>query len=359
MTNMKDVNAEKSLVDCNPRDDSNSVNIDTVPKECGDTCFPSQKRVPMSPPKDWNRRKTFKKLGIGQHRLCDPIATGQIINDLDIPNREVIYRYSRAIRATDEAMLDVFRNVQVIDEEGKAHIVPIIWASQEKAVEAILADNVRKDNSLVVDRIRLPTMSIWNGGFTPDNTRFTYQKNYSLLQWLDPQGVAGFTKQEKFEKDTFFGVTRGIPINVSYTLYIWTLFEEDMNQIMEQVFLKFSPIATLQVKGVYWEVIVTLDGTQNNIDLEPGDAKIRVLKYQVNMTAKTYIPQPIYRLKKLPEKICEYQKPGKGDTETSDDDNDPNENNDDPLLSMTEEEVKNAIEEVRQNIKELEEMMKP
>lgn len=343
MTNMKDVNAEKSLIDCNPRDNKNSVNIDPVPKQCDDDCWPSQKRVPIQPPKDWYKRKTFNKLGLGQHWLCDPIQTGQIINDLDTPNRDVIYRYSRSIRACDEAMLDMFRNVMVLDEQGKQHTVPIIWASQEKAVAAILQDNVRKDNSLVVDRIRLPIIAIWNAGMQFDQSRFTYQKAYSLLPWLDPEDVAGFWKQEKYYKDTFFGVTRGIPVNISYTLYMWTLYEEDMNQILEQAFQKFSPVAYLQVKGIWWEVIVTLDSTQNNIDIEPGDAKVRVLKYQFNMTAKSYIAQPIYRLKELPKSICEER--------------DPNAIIEEPNF-MTDEEIQSSIDELKKSVMELEKSMK-
>lgn len=345
MTNAKDVNAEKSLIDCNPRSDVNLTNIDPPPKECRDDNWPSQRRVPTQPPNDWTRLKKFNKLGIGQHWLCDPIQTGQIINDLDTPNREVIYRYSRAIRGCDEAMLDLFRNMIVIDERSKQHTVPIIWASQEKAVAAILQDNVRKDNSLVVDRIRLPIIAVWNNGINFDQTRFTYQKAYSLLPWLtcDDQ-PPGFYKQEKFVKDTFYGVTRGIPVNITYTLYMWSLYEEDMNQMLEQALLKFSPVAYLQIKGVWWEVIVTLDSTQNNIDLEPGDMKTRVIKYQLNMTAKSYIPQPIYRLKELPKGPCEEVCPCKDDNDGDGDDS----------MRMTDEEIKNSIEELKKSIAEME-----
>lgn len=352
MTNMKDVNAEKSLVECQDRDNKNSVNIDPVPKQCDDDCWPSQKRVPIQPPKDWTRRKTFNKLGLGQHWLCDPIQTGQIINDLDTPNRDVIYRYSRSIRACDEAMLDLFRNVKVLDEQGKEHTVPIIWASQEKAVAAILQDNVRKDNSLVVDRIRLPILAIWNAGMNFDQSRFTYQKAYTLLPWLtECEDGIGFWKQEKYFKDTFFGVTRGIPVNINYTLYMWTLYEEDMNQILEQAFQKFSPVAYLQVKGIWWEVIVTLDGTTNNIDLEPGDAKVRVLKYQFNMTAKSYIAQPIYRLKEKPKHFCDERECGSDGPEK------PNFMTEEQP-EMSDEEIKNSIEELKKSVMELEESMK-
>lgn len=350
MTTSKNVNTEQSLIDCNPRGEKNWDNIDPVPKQCGDDCWPSQKRVPIQPPKDWSKRKTFNKLGLGQHWLCDPIQTGQIINDLDTPNRDVIYRYSRSIRACDEAMLDLFRNTIVLDEQGQQHTVPCIWASQEKAVDAILQANVRKDNSLVVDRIRLPIMAIWNQGMNFDQSRFTYQKAYSLLPWLAPTGETGFYKQEVQPKDTFFGVTRGIPVDISYTLYMWTLYEEDMNQLLEQAFTKFSPVAYLQVKGVWWEVIVTLDSTQNNIDLEPGDAKTRVLKYQFNMTAKSYILQPIYRLKHLPKGVCEEIKELKEKQHPT-----PEMPN---YMSMSEEEIQTSIDELKKSIEEIENSMK-
>lgn len=295
MANEKEFNTEKSLVDCQVIGNQNSTNIDPVPGECCDTNTPSQKAVATNPVQDWKLPKKFSKLRIGQHGNCDPLMTGQIINDNNTPNRNVIYRYSRAIRGADEAMIDLFRNLVVIDESGKAHVVPIMWGTQEQAVGTILQDNVRDDTSLVVDRIRLPILAISNTGTEYDPTRFTYQQAQTELNWLEPDGDFGFTETEKLEKDTVFGVTRGIPVNIAYTLYAWTLYEEDMNQILEQVLLKFSPVAYIRVRGVWWEIIVTLDGQANNFEFEPGDKKLRVLKYQFNFTTKSYIPQPITR----------------------------------------------------------------
>lgn len=297
MSNMKQYNNEKSLDDCSPGGLPNSQNIDPIPKECSDDGWPSQKRVARNPQLEWQEKPSLQPEGVqylGQSGLCDPIQTGEIINDLDTPNREVIYRYTRALRGANEAMYDMFRNTKIIDEDGKAHVVPIIWASPEKAVAAILQDNVRKDNSLVVDRIRLPIMAIYASGHALDLQRFTYQRAISLFPWAS--GCV-FTGKEKCEKDTIFGVTRGLPVDIQYKLYVWTLYQEDMDQILEQVMLKFSPVAYIRVKGVWWEIIVTMDSMANNLDIEPGDAKIRVLKYEFGMTAKSYIPQPLVRMK--------------------------------------------------------------
>jgi hypothetical protein len=194
-------------------------------------------------------------------------------------------------------MLNLFNDIVVIDENGKAWPIPIIWGTQEKAVQFILADNVRKDDSLVVDRIRLPMLAIYNSDIQFDQTRYIYHKALDYLGRYRSDGKPGFTINEKFERDTVFGVARGIPVNITYNLMAWTLYLEDMDQIIEQIMLKFSPVAYIRVRGVHWETMVTLDSVANNINFEPGDKQQRVIKYQFNMTTQTYIPQPIVRKK--------------------------------------------------------------
>ena len=111
----------------------------------------------------------------------------------------------------------------------------------------------------------------------------------------------GFHTKEKTERDTVFGVARGIPINKTYTLMAWTAYMEDIDQILEQVLVKFSPVAYITVRGVRWETVVTLDSIANNVDYEPGDQNQRIIKFEFNLTAKSYIPQPIVRKKSVLE----------------------------------------------------------
>lgn len=279
----------KSLAECNEKSPiQENLNSEPAPMPCS---------TDNDRADGWLDQLNNKKVGLGQAQLNDPAQTGQIVNDLDRPNRNTIYRYSKSLRGCDEAVMDIFRNMVVIDEDGKAFPVPIIWASQERAVAAILQDNVRKDNSLVVDRIRLPMMAIYASGYQFNQNRFIYHKAINYLRSLRPDGKPGFTVNEKFERDTIFGVARGIPVDISYTLYAWTLYIEDMNQLLEQIILKFSPVAYIDVRGVSWETIVKLDSIANNLDVEPGDQNVRVVKFEFNLTAETYIPQPIVRSK--------------------------------------------------------------
>ncbi len=208
-----------------------------------------------------------------------------------------IPRYSKAKRGCDEAVKNLFEDLVVIDEQGTAHPVPIIWATQERAVAAIIQSNVRKDTTGVVDRIRLPMLAIYDSGISTNQSRYIYHQAVDYLRGNRADGKPGFTTREKYERDTIFGVTRGLPVDIDYTLYAWTMYKEDMNQILEQIVLKFSPIAYIKVQGVYWETIVKLESIANNENVEPGASNLRIIKWQFNLKAETFIPQPITRKK--------------------------------------------------------------
>ena len=282
---------DKSLNDCKP----------VSPLETDRNTEPPQKGCPgpAGQGAGWVERHASARVGIGREAQCDPMQTGQIVEDIRNPEREVLYRSSTSIRGCDEAMLDLFNNIVVLDEDGKAHKVPIIWGTQERAVAWILQDNTRKDGSLVVERIRLPMMAIYSSGTDFDQTRYTYHKALDYMNRRDLGGKPGFFVKERAERDTVFGVARGIPVNKTYTLMAWTAYMEDIDQILEQVLLKFSPVAYITVRGVNWETVVSLDSIANNVDYEPGDQNQRIIKFEFNLTAKSYIPQPIVRSKSV------------------------------------------------------------
>jgi len=286
---------EKSLNDFAEKSPlGRSENIDPAPGYC-EQPPDNQYGAHQVPPSDWMDNVLNKKIGLGSQNNCDPMQKGSIVNDLNPPNRNTIYRYSKSVRATDEAVMDLFRDIVVIDEDGEAHPVPVIWATQERAVAAVVQENVRKDETLVVDRIKIPMLAISSTGYSVNSARYTYHKAMSYLR--EYRGKPTFTASEKYERDTVFGVTRGIPLDVTYTLYAWTMQLEDMNQILEQIVTKFSPIAYIQVRGVLWEVSVKLDSIANNLEVEPGDQALRVIKFQFGLIAETYVAQPITRNK--------------------------------------------------------------
>lgn len=303
---------DKSLNECKEFSPVETpLNEDVTPDMCGDDGDGSLNSVSGLMDEGWlDENCEYLEEQEGKHALCDPLQTGSILNDLRNPDRNTVYRYAKGLRGCDRAIKDMFSNIVVLDADGKPYPVPIIWGSQERAVAAIMFDNVRKDNSLVVDRIRLPMLSVHQSDLQFNNERFTY---HQATNWMrDPRltlatrdrlgqtietAKPGFTTQEFKPRDTVFGMARGVPIDLGYTLMAWTLYLEDMNQIVEQIIPKFSPVAYIRVRGVQWETVVKLESTANNLETEPGDQSLRVIKYQFNLKAETYIPQPIKRRK--------------------------------------------------------------
>lgn len=288
---------QRDYIQCDPKASYPDPNLDPAPPYCDPDGPPLENQRTINDDSyNWLKDQTMKKTGFGARVDCDPMQRGQIINDLENPERTVLYRYSKSIRGCDEAMLDLFRTIVVIDEDGKAWPIPVMLGPPEKAVAAIIQDNVRKDDTLVVDRLKLPLMALTQTNIEYDLNRYTYHKALNLFRSAADQ-TPGFTISEKYNRDTVFGMARGVPVNIGYTLTAWTMYREDMNQILEQILTKFSQVAYIRVTGVPWETIVKLDSLANNLNAEPGDQAIRVVKYEFNLTAQTYIPQPIERKK--------------------------------------------------------------
>jgi len=285
--------------ECLPPQENPNIGQDATSDQCSGVLPPSLKNVAaeMHP-------KPNQKVGYGHFADCDPMQTGQITeNMMKEPVRThdgtVIYRYSKAIRGADEAVKEMFNNLVCIDEMGDVVPVPIIWGTQERAVAHVLQNNIRQDSSLVVVRLKLPMLSIYNSGISFNQDRYIYHQAIDYFRNIRPDKKPGFTTMEnRHERDTVFGVARGIPIDINYQLTAWTLYVEDMNQIVEQVLLKFSPVAYIQVQGVHnWEVIAKLDSIGNNLETEPGDQQLRLVKFQFGITVESFIPQPIVRKK--------------------------------------------------------------
>lgn len=107
------------------------------------------------------------------------------------------FRYYKFFRRADEAAMDEFRNIVVLDESGKLYKVPIIWADNDRT-EAYVKTPQEIDSKTT--RLNLPVLNLFRG-------------------------------------DLFFGDK----IYVYYHLTARTIYEEDMNQILEQVVTKFHP----------------------------------------------------------------------------------------------------------------------
>lgn len=290
---------QESLNNCNPvRPSTPDLDRDQPVKFCADDGQPNLNRV-HNQDLGWLEDECQEsETGIGRSKTCDPIQQGGYFEgEIEGVNRDHVYRYNKTLYGCDEAMNDLFKDIVIRDINGKMHKVPVVYGSQERAVAVIMQDNVRPDNTLVTDRLKLPLMALHpSGNIEYDASRYTYHMCRDYLGRLRPDLKPGFTIDEKYHRDTVFGLARGIPIKIGYTLIAWTMHIGEMNQIVEQIITKCLPLAYITIRGVHWESTVKLDSIANNIEYEPGEKK-KATKYQFNLTAETYIPQPITRQK--------------------------------------------------------------
>lgn len=133
------------------------------------------------------------------------------------------------IKEFDEIAYDLFKDIQIVDKDNKKHPVPLLWASDEKATMYVLSEEAE-------DRIKLPIIHFERTevGLTPLAPSVEY--------WC------------------------------SYQFFIKTLFQEDANQIIEQILSKFTP--TYKKDGKICDLSSTI--TNNHVD---SDAKVKVCKW--------------------------------------------------------------------------------
>jgi hypothetical protein len=139
------------------------------------------------------------------------------------------------LRKLHQELLDVFKDMVTIDEEGKSHQVPAIWATKEKIIQTVETEG----------KIKLPVITLTNDIIS--------------------------VRDARFDLDT--------GVQTWYDLNIITLFEEDANQILEQVIFKFDntgncklhaltkvrPEEGSKLQVLRWEASISVDGIEGPI----------------------------------------------------------------------------------------------
>ena len=192
--------------------------------------------------------------------------------------RKVIYKMTQAksnisfvYRESLRSMIASFNDVGYIDSEEKFNSIMCIHANAERAIAKL-----KQENNII-----LPIISI---GQTVSDNDAARQKTESLLV------------NEKYwdaEKHRAFRVLSLAPraVNVKYQVNIWTKYMSDMDQILEQIRLKFNP--EMQVPTEFSTLAKAyLDSEDDVGQISVADKEDRVLKKTMNIVLRTYIPSP-------------------------------------------------------------------
>jgi hypothetical protein len=196
------------------------------------------------------------------------------------------YFYNKNLRKLVVAFGSLFNNISVehVNPDGGSNLqirVPISYAPQEKFIQRWLQPSSIDDTTRIEKQ--LPVMSYIINTITPDPSR--RRNKFSFAQALAQ--VDGECSNEGNQ------VFQEVPVNVVFTLYIYTRHIDDTLQIFEQIIPYFNPehVITLSMNEVNQSVnIPIIMGTNSVSERYDGDLASRRLNISsISFTAKSYI----------------------------------------------------------------------
>lgn len=181
------------------------------------------------------------------------------------------HNISFVYKETLRAMLASFNDVGYIDSENKFVDVKCIHANAERAVAKIFQE----------DNLVLPILSMSQTTTDNDAQRDKYE---ALLV---------HEKMWDEEKQRAIRVLSLAPraVNIRYSLNIWGKYLSDVDQILEQVRLKFNPEMNVPTP-MSTMTRARIDSEENSTNFEAPDKEDRIIKKTISITVRTYIPNP-------------------------------------------------------------------
>ena len=168
-------------------------------------------------------------------------------------------------------MIASFNDVGYINSEEKFINIKCIHANAERAVAKL-----KQENNII-----LPILSISQTTSDNDDER---RRNESVLvneKWWDENKERSYRVLSLAPR----------PVNVNYQLNIWCKYMADMDQILEQVRLKFNP--EMQVPTKFSTLAKAYIYSEDDAgEVSAADKEDRIIKKSINVILRTYIPSP-------------------------------------------------------------------
>jgi hypothetical protein len=173
--------------------------------------------------------------------------------------------YKESLRS----MINSFNDVGYINSQEEFLEVKCMHGNAERAIAKL-----KQENNII-----LPVISISQTVSDNDNDR------------RRPEHLLIHEKYWDAEKNRAFRILSFAPraVNVKYQINIWTKYMADMDQILEQIRLKFNP--EMQVPTKFSTIAkAEIDSEEDVNPVTASDKEDRVLKKTLNVILRTYIP---------------------------------------------------------------------
>ena len=186
-----------------------------------------------------------------------------------------------SIRKTTIEFLNIFRNIQVAkyDENGDFHsyvTLPIKNANKDKFY--IWLNDRRHEK-------RFPMLAVYMNGLSLDQSRLGNKQFESYFSTTSPSGDKTLTK--------YYNIS---PWNISYSVEIVSLFQIEMDQILEQILGFFDPAIYIKVLVPEIDNILNIKvlyrGSTPNTNPQIDANDYRHISWTLNFEAQGYLFKP-------------------------------------------------------------------
>lgn len=180
-------------------------------------------------------------------------------------NISFIYRESL------RSMIASFNDIGHFNSEDKFVDIKCIHGNAERAIAKL-----KQENSII-----LPMISVAQTISDNDDERRRYESVLVHEKYWD---------EEKHRAIRILSLSPR-PVNINYQVNIWCKYMADMDQILEQVRLKFNPEMNVPTKySTLAKAFITSEEAVGS--MTANDKDDRVIKKTINITLRTYIPSP-------------------------------------------------------------------
>lgn len=181
--------------------------------------------------------------------------------------QNISFVYKESLRS----MIASFNDLGYISAEDKFKEVKCLHANAERAIAKLKQE----------DNIILPMVTITQTNTANDDARRRQESVLVNEKYWDADKNRAFRVLSLAPR----------PININYQLNVWCKYMADMDQILEQIRLKFNP--EMNVPTEFSTIAKAFLDTEEDVgSITAGDKEDRIIKKTFNIVFRTYVPNP-------------------------------------------------------------------